>query len=159
MIDASYLVSGALLALVVFGPYFRGAGFPESWRIAWRRIWAECCEGLTRGWLVWAVWPALTWLALYIGLVLHVRFGLGRWPTFGEPMPTLALKLHLQVVWIALGTLVGSLYAVGAILAVALFFRRWRHVAIYALAYGASAAMAFAAAYLAPRPFLNWFLD
>ena len=50
-------------------------------------------------------------------------------------------------------------YFAPVVLLLCLFLRRWRHVSIYALCYGAAVGLASCALFLAPHAFLNWLFD
>jgi hypothetical protein len=109
--------------------------------------------------IVWSVVLPFGWLLLFYGLVFHVWFSLGRWPHFGENLDGL-LYFHERAVWILIPLFYLSLYAAGLVFVVCLFFRGWRHRAVYALSYSTAVVLAaMAASVLSPGPFLNWFLD
>ncbi len=108
--------------------------------------------------LLWSVALPVGWLALFYGLVVHTRFSLGRWPQFGEKFDGL-LRLHETAVWIFVTPLYFSVYAAALAFLACLFFRRSRHLAIYAFIYAAALLLAYAAIFLAPGSFLNWFWD
>lgn len=99
------------------------------------------------------------WLALFYALVFHVRVSLGRWPHFGESFDGW-LGLHERAVWLFVPPLYFSVYAATLVFIACLFFRRLRHLSIYALGYAVALLLdALAAFFLAPGPFLNWFWD
>jgi hypothetical protein len=98
-------------------------------------------------------------LLLFYSFVLHLRLALGRWPNFGEALPTPLLSFHFECIRRFGQVLFASVYVAWVLLIGSLCFRRWRHIAIYVIVYGAFAAIAIGIAALAPGPFLNWFLD
>jgi hypothetical protein len=109
--------------------------------------------------IAWSVALPFGWLLMFYGLAFHVWFTLGRWPRFGESLEGL-LRFHERAVWMLIPLFYFSLYAAGLVFLVCLFLRGWRHRAVYALSYSAAVVLAgVAASFLAPRPFLNWFLD
>jgi hypothetical protein len=112
-------------------------------------------------------WKGFAWAALLPGLgmllfytlALHVRFVLGRWPDFGERLPTQFLSLHEKCVWHFYGALFFSLCAVPFLVIGSVCFRRWRHLSVYFISYAIFAALAGVSILLAPHAFLNWFFD
>lgn len=107
---------------------------------------------------LWSVALPVGWLALFYALVLHTRFSLGRWPHFGESFDGW-LGLHERAVWLLVPPLYFSVYAAILVFVACLFFRRVRHLSIYAFTYAAALLLAYAAIFLAPGSFLNWFWD
>jgi hypothetical protein len=95
------------------------------------------------------------WLLLFYTFVAHVRLSLGRWPEFGQHLEGWAFAFYDQTTRQAAWALTSSLYVIPVILAACLFFRRWRHATVYAVAYGAAVGIAIGAMFLAPHPFLN----
>ena len=109
--------------------------------------------------IAWSVALPFGWLLLFYGLVFHVWLALGRWPHFGESLEGL-LRFHERAVWMLIPLFYFSLYAAGLVFLVCLFLRGWRHRAAYALSYSTAVVLAGVTAFfLAPGPFLNWFLD
>jgi len=84
---------------------------------------------------------------------------LGRWPRFGETLNRGLITFHDEATRHVFRALLASLYAAPIVLIGCLFLRRWRHVCVYALCYGAAVGMASCALFLAPHSFLNWFFD
>lgn len=174
--DWSLLQMGGLLTLLVFGAYFVG---PAGLRVApasssssvlrakagvralvatVRTVVAWASVGVTRGGLIWAWTIPAVWLLAFYGLVVHVRWGLGRWPTFGEGVAG-PMRFHYQVVeWLGLA-MFGTVYFVPGLALACVFSRRLRPVTIYALCFAVGVGLAFAGVPLAPAPFMNWFLD
>lgn len=111
------------------------------------------CNGV-----LWSVALPIGWLALFYALVIHTRFSLGRWPQFGERFDGL-LRLHEIVVWLFVTPFSFSIYVAGLMFLACLCFRQSRHLSIYALGYAMALLLAYAAMFLAPGPFLNWFFD
>ncbi len=111
-----------------------------------------------KGFLWAATAPAAAFLLLY-SYVLHVRLAFGRWPKFGEEYPAGSLKFHETITLWVLGILFYSLFPAAAAFIVCLCPRRWRFVAWYLLGYGVMAGLALGSFFVAPAPFLNWFLD
>ena len=153
------LLIGLLVAVFVFGAYFLGAFHGQRAAVQGREFFSSLRLSLTWRGFLWAAALPACWLVLFYLFVAYVRFSLGRWPEFNQ---------HLEGGWFSFcdpairyfaGALMSSLYVAPIILIGALFFRRWRHVSVYALAYGAAVGIAFGAMCLAPHPFLNWFFD
>ena len=99
------------------------------------------------------------WLLLFYVFVIHVRLSLGQWPRFGQRLQEWPFPFYDYAIRHGAWALVNSLYIAAMILIGCLFFRRLRHVSVYAAAYGASVEIAIGAMFLAPHPFLNWFFD
>ena len=124
---------------------------------------SEVASGMSRR-LTWkgfagaALFPGLGMLLFYT-LALHVRLSLGRWPHFGEHLPTRLLSLHEKCVWHFYGVLFFSLYAVPIFVIGSVCYRRWRHLSVYFVSYAIFAALAGLSMLLAPHAFLNWFFD
>jgi len=124
---------------------------------------ADATSGISRslGWrgFAWAAALPGLGLLLFYGLVLHTRLALGRWPNFGERLPTQILSLHNTLVWDCYAALFFSLYAVPILIIVSVCFRKTRRFAFYLFAYAMAAILAGALVQLAPHSFLNWFFD
>jgi len=158
-LETKELLVGALVTVFVFGAYFLGALHGQRASIKWREFFATLTKPLTRRGFLWAtVFPAGLCVLFYL-FVLHARLSLGQWPRFGQQLDGWVFGFYDQTVRLVGWALVSSLYFVPLILIGCLFFRRWRHVSVYAAAYGAAVGVAFGAIFLAPQPFLNWFLD
>lgn len=109
--------------------------------------------------IAWSVALPFGWLLLFYGLVFHVWFTLGRWPHFGEELAGL-LYVHQGALELLGVLFYFSLFAAGLVFVICWFFPGWRHWVVYALSYSTAVVLAAAAAFfLAPGPFLNWFLD
>lgn len=102
---------------------------------------------------------AALWLIIFYSFVLHVRLSLGRWPAFGESLPSGSLALHFAAVWGGGVALFYSLFPLSAFFIFTVPFRASRHSAVYFLCYTAAIGLAFAAMNVAPGPFLNWLYD
>lgn len=174
--DWSLLQMGGLTTLLVFGAYFIG---PASLRVAsaasstprlgtseGRRAWgglvragvAWASTGVTRWGLTWASAVPAVWLLVFYGLVVHVRWALGRWPSFGESVVG-PMRLHYRVVE-GLGlAMFGTVYFVPWVALACVFSRRLRPVTMYGLCFGAAVGAALGGVLLAPAPFLNWYFD
>ena len=100
-----------------------------------------------------------SWVLLYYAFIAHVWFSLGRWPRFGERLDGWFISFHDETIRYFFGALVASLYVAPFVLIGCLFLRRYRHVSVYSLCYGASVGLASCALFLAPHAFLNWFFD
>lgn len=120
------------------------------------RDWFE--QPVTLKSVLWSVALPIGWLALFYALVIQTRFSLGRWPHFGEKFDGL-LRLHETAVWLFVTPLYCSAYVASLVFLACLFIRRLRHLSVYALGYAAALLLAYAAIFLAPGPFLNWFWD
>jgi hypothetical protein len=120
------------------------------------RNWFE--QPVTLKGVLWSVALPVGWLALFYALVIHSRFSLGRWPHFGEGFDGL-LHLHEIVVWLFGTPLYFSVFVAAFVFLACLFIRRLRHFSVYALGYAVALLLAYAAVFLAPGHFLNWFFD
>jgi len=150
---------GSVVTVVAFGAYFVGAFQGQRNSNAWRQFFASCARSLSRQGFLWAIAFPVLWLAIYYGLVVHVRISLGRWPHFGETFTSWALSTHSRTTWSLARVLMASLYPAPLVLIGCLFFLRCWHVSLYVLTYAAAVGLAFGAMLLAPNPFLNWFFD
>jgi hypothetical protein len=153
------LLVGTLVAAFVFGAYFLGAFHGQRASIKWREFFASMTQSLTWKGFVWATALPTCWILLFYTFVAHVRLSLGRWPEFGQQLEGWSFAFYDQATRQAAGALVSSLYVASVILVACLFFRRWRHVSVYAAAYGAAVGIAIGAMFLAPHSFLNWYFD
>ena len=158
-LEAKELLVGALVTVFVFGAYFLGALHGQRASIKWREFFATMTKPLTWRGFLWATALPAGWFLLFYTFVLHVRLSLGQWPRFGQHLDGLVFGFYDQAVRLVGWALVRSLYFVPLILIGCLCTRRWRHVSIYAAGYAAAVGIAFGAIFLAPHPFLNWFLD
>jgi hypothetical protein len=112
--------------------------------------------------LTWAlVSSPLLLLFLFLTLAVHVRVGLGHWPTpVFEDYQTMAYRLHVQAfLWVALF----ALYAALPLWLVSLCFRVFRislraHL-IQAGVYAVGWVLIILYAYVDPCRFAEWFLD
>lgn len=153
------LLVGALVTLFVFGAYFLGAFHGQRSSIKWREFFAVMTQSLTwKGFLWSTTLPAFS-LLLFYAYVAHVRFSLGQWPKFGQQLEGWTFAFFDNAVRYVAWAILSSLYVAPVILIACLFFRRWRHVSVYAVSYGAAVGIAMGAIFLAPNPFLNWFFD
>ena len=125
---------------------------------ALRRLWAGVGQRLTwRGFLCSIALP-LAWLLWFYAFVVRVRFSLGRWPDFGEPLDR-SLVFHDESIRRVAGLLGCSLIPAAGLALGCLIFRRSRHVSIYLVCYAMAVLAGYGAVLLAPGPFLNWFFD
>jgi hypothetical protein len=114
--------------------------------------------------------PAWTWmcglssvvlLLTFAAMAVHVRLGLGHWPTpMTEDYRTIPFRLHE---YLLIGILLFSVYAAGPLWLVFLFFRRLRlsrrvHI-IQVAVYGFGWLLIFLASRYDPTTFTAWFLD
>lgn len=159
MIDTKALALGLATTALVCGAYFLGAFQGQQAPMKWREGLASLKRSLTWQGFAWSVALPVAWLALFYGLVIHVRLALGGWPRFGQQFDAWPLRLHEEAVFLAATALVASLWVMPLVLVGSLCFRRWRHISIYTLSYGAALGMAFGGMLLAPHAFLNWFFD
>ena len=153
------IVVGTLVSVFVFGAYFLGAFHGHRASIKWREFFASLTPSLTWKGFLWATALPTCLLLLFYTFVAHVRFSLGRWPTFGQHLDGWSFAFHDQATRQVAWALVSSLYVAPVILIACLFFRQWRHVSVYAVAYGAAVGIAVGAIFLAPHSFLNWYFD
>lgn len=153
------LILGALITSLIFGAYlagcFHGARHPGRWQ----DIFSRASTPLTRTGFLWALALPMAWIAIYYAFIAHIWLSLGRWPRFGESLAGRILPWHQSVVMLGLTALVGGACFTPLVLIASAVWRRWRHLSIYALAYGAAVAIAWGSIFLAPSPFLNWLLD
>ena len=157
--ETKQIILGIVTAAFVFGAYFIGLFQGQRHPIRWREFFQSMTGSLTRHGFAWAVALPAVWVLLYYAFIAHVWFSLGRWPRFGEHLDGWLLSVHHETSRYLFGALVGSLYVAPIVLLVCLFMRRWRHVSIYALCYGAAVGLAWCALFMAPHSFLNWLFD
>ena len=157
--ETKQLILGIATAVFVFGAYFIGLFQSLRNPVQWREIFRSLFRPLTWRGFVWSVALPASWVLLYYVFIARVWLLLGRWPRFNERIERQWLSIHDEALRYLFGALVGSLYVIPAFLFICLFLRRWRHVSIYVLCYGAAVGVASCALFLAPRPFLNWFFD
>jgi hypothetical protein len=143
----------------MFGAYFLGLFQGQRHPMKWREFFRSMTGGLTWRGVAWAVTLPASWVLLYYAFIAHVWFSLGRWPRFGESLDGWLISFHDATIRHFFGTLVTSLYVAPVVLVMCLFVRRYRHVSIYWLCYGAAVGLASCALFLAPHAFLNWFFD
>ncbi|MCP5521461.1 MAG: hypothetical protein H7A46_07930 [Verrucomicrobiales bacterium] len=96
---------------------------------------------------------------MYFAFVVHVRLSLDGWPRFGQQLEGTLLRWHEATVWQLGRGLFLTLYALPIAVFVLLTLPRWRHWVVYLLTYAGAFAAAYGLVFLAPGPFLNWFLD
>jgi hypothetical protein len=157
--ETKYFILGIVTTALVFGAYFVGLFQGQRDPIRWREFFRTMTGSLTRLGIAWAVALPASWVLLYYAFIAHVWFSLGRWPKFGERIDGWFISFHDETIRYFFGALVHSLYVAPIVLFVCLFLRRWRHVSIYALCYGAAVGLAACALFLAPHEFLNWLFD
>jgi hypothetical protein len=150
---------GVLVTAFVFGAYFLGAFHGQRSSIKWREFFASMTRSVTWRGLLWATTLPACWLILFYAFVGYVRFSLGRWPEFGQQLEGGSYALLDQVSRFGAQALVSSLFIVPVLLIACLFFRRWRHVSVYAATYAVAVGVAIGVVFLAPHPFMNWYLD
>jgi hypothetical protein len=157
--ETKQILLGLATAVFVFGAYFIGLFQGQRQPLRWREFFRSMTASLTRRGVAWAVTLPALWVLLYYTFIAHVWFSLGRWPRFGERLEGGLLSFHHEASRFLFGALVCSLYVAPIVLLVCLFLRRWRHVCVYALCYGAAIGLASCALFLAPHAFLNWLFD
>lgn len=157
--NTKQLLLGVVTAGFVFGAYFAGLFQGQKKSIRWRDFFANMTRPLTWTGFAWSVSLPAVWIFLYYTFVVHVWLSLGRWPAFGEQLRGWPLAVHAIAIRPLWAALLCSLYITPLILSVCLFLQRWRHVALYALCYGAAAGIACGSLFCAPHPFLNWLFD
>jgi hypothetical protein len=94
-------------------------------------------------------------------MAVHIRIGLGHWPTpMMEDYRTIPFRIHEYVL---IGILLFAVFAAGPIWLVCLFFRRlrlpWRVHVTQAAIYGLGWLLIFLASKYDPTTFTAWFLD
>jgi len=108
-----------------------------------------------------AVLPSLVALALYYSLAVHMYLSLGRWPdSIGDEGFSAALSLHAKTqFWCTIVLVMTSVclwpLAMVACAAIPKTRRLIPYLAIFAVALVAC----YGLMQLAPKPFLNWWLD
>jgi len=157
--NTKQIILGIVTALFVFGAYFIGLFQGQRDPIKWREFFRSMTGGLTWRGVAWAIALPASWVLLYYAFIAHVWFSLGRWPRFGESPNGWSISFYAEMIRYFFGALVASLYIAPIVLIGCLFLRRYRHVSIYSLCYGASVGLASSALFLAPHAFLNWFFD
>ncbi len=150
---------GVITTAVVFGPFFLAAFAAQRSPATWREAFATLQRSLSWPGLAWSVALPTGWIVLFYGLVIHVWLRLGSWPRFGQQFEQGMLRFHETAVWVAMSVLFATLWILPVVFVGCLAFRRWRHVSVYALTYGAAVGVAFGVIFLAPHEFLNWFFD
>jgi hypothetical protein len=157
--ESRQIIPGILVVVFVFGAYFLGLFQGPRQPARWREFLRDVMGTLTWRGVLWAIALPVSWIIIYYGFIAHVWLSLGRWPGFGERIEGALLSFHYRLSVVFFGALIASLYALPIVLLGSLCLRRWRHVAVYALCYGAALGFASGALFLAPRAFLNWLLD
>ncbi len=104
--------------------------------------------------------PVVLWLT-FVTLALHIRLGLGHWPTpMADNYPTIAFRAHENLL-VALGFF--SAYAAAPFWLVLLLFKRlrnsWRIRITQVAVYGLGWLLIFLAPRYDPTTFTAWFLD
>lgn len=112
------------------------------------------CKGF-----LWSTAIPICCLQFFYIYVTHVRLSLGRWPHFNEALDGWIFTFYDHAIRLIIVTLIGSLFVAPFIVIVCLCVRRWRHIAIYTIAYCASVGLAFGGMHLVPHAFWNWFMD
>lgn len=157
--NTKQIILGIVTALFVLGAYFLGLFQGQRHPTKWRDFFRSLSGGLTWRGVAWAVALPASWVLLYYAFIAHVWLSLGRWPRFGEHLDGWLLSFHDATIRGLFGALVASLCVVPVVLVLCLFLRRYRHVSIYSLCYGAAVGLASCALSLVPHSFLNWFFD
>jgi len=157
--ETKQIILGIVTAVFVFGAYFIGLFQGQRHPIRWGEFFRSMTGSLTWRGVAWAVALPASWILLYYAFIAHVWFSLGRWPRFGETLNGWLISFHDEATRHLIGALVASLFVAAVIFTGCLFLRRWRHVSIYAVCYGAAVGLASCALFLAPHAFLNWLLD
>jgi hypothetical protein len=157
--ETNQIIFGFVTAAFVVGAYFIGLFQGQRHPIRWRGFFRGITAPLTARGFAWAVALPASWVLLYYAFIAHVWFFLGRWPRFGEHLDGWFISIHGEMIRSFFGALVASLYVSPIFLLISLFLRRWRHVSIYVLCYGAAVGLASCALFLAPHAFLNWLFD
>jgi hypothetical protein len=153
------IILGVVTALFVFGAYFIGLFQGQRHPVRWHKFFRSMTSRLSWRGVAWAVALPAFWVLLYYTFIAHVWFSLGRWPRFGESLNGWFITFHDETTRHLLGALVASLYVAPIVLIGCMFLRRWRHVSIYALCYGAAVGLASGGLFVAPHAFLNWLFD
>jgi hypothetical protein len=109
--------------------------------------------------IAWAVAIPTSWILMGILFLAHLRWALGRWPHFGETLPSTLLRVHHEVTVGWYIVMVYSLFAAAAIGVPCLFKRSWRPLSVYLGLYALGVALGWGALMAAPHPFLNWLFD
>ena len=157
--NAKHIILGIVTALFVFGAYFIGLFQGQRHPLRWREFFRSMTARVNWRGIGWALALPATWILLYYAFIAHVWLSLGRWPRFGETLNGWFISFHHELIRDFFGALIASLWLVPIILIGCLFLRRYRHVSIYALCYGATIGLASCALFLAPHAFLNWLFD
>jgi hypothetical protein len=128
--------------------------------IEWPEFFTDLGRSLNQHGFLCAISLPLLWLVLYFSLAFHLRVGLGHWPTsIGQSPGTWLFAVHEKSTWLLAGVMALSLYALPAVIVLGFALKRWRHVAVYALGYGAAVLTAFLLMNLAPSSFVHWWWD
>ncbi len=156
--EITFLAAAALVVLgLVLSPWPKHRTSPEVPRVLWTRL-LRMLGPASRGRLLVAALPGILAALAFHGLAVHVRLVLGRWPNFGESVPGWA-GVHLQLVWVLMGSLWFVFVASPLLVVLALAWPRARPWVASFLVLGASIGLAYASMFLAPGPFQNWFFD
>ena len=156
--DTTFRAAVGLAALaVVLIPWPRRVQPPGGSSEAWAGF-VRTLYPASRGRLVVAAVPGVLAAVVFHSLAVHVRLALGRWPNFGEDIPGWG-NLHLQAVWLVMGSLWFAFVAAPFLVVLGLVWPRARAITGLSLVLGASIGLAYASMFLAPGPFLNWFFD
>ena len=105
--------------------------------------------------------PGLSMLGLFYSLVLHMHWRLGRFPgSIGNNGFPASLSRHGDWTWTYCSVLSGgSLFAVPALILIALAVPRWRRWAIVPAVHGLTLLACWGLMLLAPNAFLHWWWD
>ncbi|MEO8425683.1 MAG: hypothetical protein ABI651_01090 [Verrucomicrobiota bacterium] len=105
--------------------------------------------------------PSLLMLGLFYSLAIHMRYGLGAWPTsIGERGFSPSLVTHGRVTWHFCEVLfLASIFIWPAAMLVCLLVTRLRRFVVYLALYALLYLVCWGLMLLAPAPFLNWWWD
>ncbi len=126
----------------------------------WKGFVVNLRESLSRKGMGYSVSLPLLWLGLYFSLAIHLRLGLGHWPTaIGQGPETLLFSIHQEVTWELMVFIARSVFAISAFGLICAFFGNWRHYSVYALSYCIAAFAAYLLMNMAPSSFVYWWWD
>lgn len=109
-------------------------GLENGWRsIHWRSILKDIFQRMTKKGILLSLLIPGIWLVVWFSLAIHLRTGLGHWPTaLGQNPGSELFDWHLKFSYaLARFLMVFYLYILPIIFIAGLIVKKWRHLSIY----------------------------